>query len=225
MRAWIAWTLLLVVSPLVVVGNAYADDGAQPKLIPPTTAKPAEAISYSHKGQVALSVRVALGLRALVPYDGEFCGQTDTGAADGEASVCTGRAPFSMDFELAYGVARKIDAVLEVRIGIESDFGMNAADPDHARVFHFSPGARFFFSDAGKTKLFTTAQLVIDASGYRNAAGAKIGTDVGVRNMSGLWIDLDRAYGFYAFVGETATFARWLRFELEAGFGIQGRYR
>ena len=51
-----------------------------------------------------------------------------------------------------------------------------------------------------------------------------LGTDFGVRNVSGLWIDLDRSYGFYVFVGETATFARGLRFELEGGLRIQGRY-
>ena len=39
-----------------------------------------------------------------------------------------------------------------------------------------------------------------------------------------IW-DVDRAYGVYAFVGETASFVRWMRFELEAGIGFQGRYR
>ena len=202
--------------------TAYADAGAEPKLITPPTKQAGERIDFSHQGQIAVSIRLALGLRALAPYNDEFCGQTDS---DGDAPVCTGRAPFSLDFELAYGVGRKVDALVELRIGIEQDFGMSNTDTEGARVFHISPGARFFFSEAGKAKLFTTAQLVIDASGYKDRAGAGMGTDVGVRNLSGLWVDLDRAYGFYAFVGETATFARWLRFELEAGIGIQGRYR
>ena len=42
---------------------------------------------------------------------------------------------------------------------------------------------------------------------------------------SGLWFDLARSYGVYVFVGETATVARWMRFELEGGIGVQGRYR
>ena len=42
--------------------------------------------------------------------------------------------------------------------------------------------------------------------------------------MNGLWFDLDRSYGAYVYVGETAMFARWLSFELEAGFGVQARY-
>jgi hypothetical protein len=214
MRVWIVlWALC---------GAAYAD-GADPKLIPAPEPKPApEVINFSHQGQIAISVRFALGYRALAPYNDEYCGQTD---ASGDVPVCTGRAPFSIDFELAYGIRRKIDAMLEMRLGIEQDFGMSSSDQEGARVLHFSPGARFFFSDAGKTKLFTTAQLVFDVSGYKNVAGEGLGTDIGVRNMSGLWVDLDRAYGFYAYVGETATFARWLRFELEAGIGLQGRYR
>jgi hypothetical protein len=43
--------------------------------------------------------------------------------------------------------------------------------------------------------------------------------------MSGLWLDLTRDYGVYGFVGETATVVRWLGFEMEAGFGVQGRYK
>ena len=43
--------------------------------------------------------------------------------------------------------------------------------------------------------------------------------------MIGLWFDLDRAYGFYGYVGETLTFSRWLRFELELGFGFSARFR
>jgi hypothetical protein len=207
-------------------GGAAADDGAEPKLIPAkTAAKPADHLGMSHKGQIEASLRLALGLRALVPYNDEFCGQTDTDASNGQAAVCTGRAPFSVDFELGYGAGRKVDLVLEVRVGLESDFGARAGDPSGTHIFHLSPGGRFFFSDSGKAKLFTTAQAVLDFSGYKDAAGGGLGTDVGLRNLNGLWFDLDRAYGFYAFVGETATFARWLRFELEGGIGIQGRYR
>jgi len=220
----------VAVLALVLVGGgvAHAEEagGAEPKLLPPPTKPIDRPMGLSHKGQLQISVRVALGLRAIAVYnnDEEYCGEIDT-ADNSFAPVCTGRAPFALDFELGYGIARKVDAFLELRIGLESDFGSSPTDTEGARPFHLSPGARFFFSDAGKTKLFTTAQLVIDASGYKDIAGSKLGTDLGLRNMSGLWVDLDKAYGFYAFIGETATFARWLRFELEAGVGFQGRYR
>lgn len=170
---------------------------------------------YSHKGQLQVSARMALGLRAIIPYDSaDYCGQTDNGVSN--APVCTGRAPFSLDLELGYGVAQRVDLILELRLGLETDFGSSPFEMDGPRMFHLAPGGRFFFSDAKTTKLFTTAQLVFDFSR---------GTDVGVRNMNGLWFDLDRAYGFYAYIAETATFSSWLRFELEAGVGVSGRYR
>lgn len=202
--------------------------GAEPRLIAPAKpAKPAKPrlLEYSHKGQLLVSARFAVGLRAIATYDnGVFCGDTDPMASSGFAPVCTGRSPFGVDFELGYGVARRVDAFLELRVGIEADFGASSGATEGPRVLHVSPGARFFFSDAGRSKLFTTAQLVIDASGYKDGAGASRGTDYGVRNLSGVWFDLDRAYGFYVFIGETATFSRWLRFELEGGVGIQGRF-
>ena len=202
---------------LVLVGGTASADVAP---------SPAPAVSFSHKGQFEASLRLALGFRAIVPYEkGDYCGQTDASASAGNAPVCTGRAPFSFDLEAGYGVAQRVDAILEFRLGLETDFAASALQMDGPRVFHMAPGARFFFSDAKTSKVFTTAQLVLDFSGYKDAGGAGRGTDLGVRNMNGLWFDLDRAYGFYAYVGETATFSRWVRFELEAGVGISGRYR
>ncbi|HLL20494.1 MAG TPA: hypothetical protein VK427_00100 [Kofleriaceae bacterium] len=179
----------------------------------------------SHRGQVQLSTRFAVGMRGIATYDETtFCGDTDSTTATGFAPVCTGRVPIAVDVELGYGITRAIDLLLELRIGIEQDFGARPGSDEGPRPLHVSPGARFFFSDAGTSKLFTTAQLVIDVAAYEDNAGKALGTDVGVRNMSGLWVDLDRAYGFYIYIAETATFTRWLRFELEAGIGLQGRY-
>lgn len=182
--------------------------------------------SFTHKHQFALSVRGALGMRALATYhDTDYCGQTDSTVGTGNAAVCVGRSPFTIDFEPAYGVARAIDAFVELRIGIESDFGTTAATNDGPHIFHLSPGARFYFADARRLKLFTTAQVVFDFSGYKKIDGSSRGTDFGLRNMSGVWLDLTRDYGVYGFVGESATVARWLGFLMEAGVGVQGRYR
>jgi hypothetical protein len=178
---------------------------------------------FSHHKQFQLSARLAFGLRGIATYDEDYCGDTDTSRPTGLARVCTGRSPQAIDFEFGYGLKRTIDLVAELRIGIEQDFGATPGSDDGPRPLHFSPGARFFFSES-RAKFFTTAQLVIDFAGYEDTAGKSLGTDFGVRNMTGLWIDLARSYGFYVFVGETATVARWLRFELEAGVGFQGRY-
>jgi len=183
------------------------------------------AADLSHKGQLEASVRFGLGLRAIVTYDSmDYCGDTDPQGQFGFASVCTGRAPFSVDLELGYGVARRVDLIAELRLGLERDFGASPASGG-PRMLHLSPGARFFFSEGSRSKLFTTAQVVFDFAGYEDAVGAGRGTDFGIRNLSGLWFDLARTYGLYVYVGETATVARWMRFELEGGVGVQGRYR
>ncbi len=200
--------------------------GAEPKLITPTKepAKESASVRLSHYHQVEASIRLSTGLRAIAPYNDEYCGSTDASRPNGFAAVCTGRSPFALDFELGFGVAHKIDAFIELRLGLESDFGMSQTDTNGTHEIHFSPGARFFFGDVGSSKLFTTAQVILDTSSYHNLAGGTLSADFGLRNLNGLWFDLDPAYGFYVFVGETASFARWLRFELEGGIGVQGRY-
>ncbi len=205
----------VLASLLLLPAAAVADD-----------AKSAQTGGFSHWKQFELSVRVATGLRGIATYEKTtYCGERDMSTSTGLARVCTGRSPLTVDFELGYGIKRTLDLFLEIRIGLEQDFGATPGSTDGPHPFHLSPGVRIFFSDSSHIKLFTTGQLVLDFAGYENAAGESLGTDFGVRNMSGVWIDLDRAYGFYAFAGETATFARWLRFELEGGVGIQGRYR
>lgn len=216
MKGWLAIALLLAGTV------AHAEEAAEPKAPP----KPVPtSVRLSHQGQFELSLRFATGLRAIAPYDDEYCGKTDAQNGNQFSAVCTGRSPFSVDLELGYGIAQKVDVFLELRLGLESDFGASPSDVDGTRQFHISPGARFFFADAGSSKLFTTAQLVVDTSGYQDLAGGKLGTDVGVRNMNGLWFDLERSFGVYLFVGETLSFSRWLRFELEAGIGAQVRIR
>lgn len=213
--------------------NTDEEPGAEPKLIPTGgSSKPAPPvehgtpINYSHKGQVMASVRFGLGLRAIVPYEETtYCGETSDQTSNNNAAACLGRSPFSVDFELGYGITHKIDLLFELRVGIEADFDKNENGDDGPHVFHLSPGARFFFGETDKVKVFTTAQIVLDLSGYKGGNGADIGNDFGIRNLTGLWFDLDRAYGLYIYAGPTASFARWLRFELEGGFGIQGRYR
>ena len=138
--------------------------------------------------------------------------------------MCVGRSPFVLDLEASYGLKRKLDGFLEVRLGIESDFGASPTSGDGPHIVHVSPGVRFFFSEARHSKLFSTAQVVFDFSGYKDATGIARGSDFGVRNLNGLWFELDRSYAAYVYVGETLTFVRWLAFELEGGAGFQVRY-
>ena len=172
----------------------------------------------SHKGQFGASARLGLGVRGIATYENTiYCGKTDPEAEHGFASVCTSRVPVSLDLEVAYGVAHSIELTLEMRLGIESDFGA-APGSDGPRPFHLAPGARFFFSEAKRTKLFVQPSLVLDLAGYER------GNDLGVRGIEGFWIDLHKSYGIYIFIAETLEFKRWLSATFEGGIGFQGRY-
>lgn len=171
-----------------------------------------------HKGQFGASARLALGVRGIATYENNvYCGKMDPEAEFGFASVCTGRTPVALDLEGSYGVTPTIELVLELRLGVERDFGadQNAEGP---RPFHLSPGARFFFSEAKGLKAFVQPQLVFDFAGYAR------GNDFGLRGIEGVWIDLHRSYGIYFYVAETLGFARYLSAAFEAGAGFQGRY-
>ena len=177
-----------------------------------------------HKGQLGISARFGLGMRGIVTYDSKYyCGKTDAGAKFGYASACTGRAPLRLDLEGAYGVTPAVELLLELRIGLERDFGATPT-ADGPRPFHLAPGARFFFGEGRRTRLFITAQGVIDLTGYKDAMGASRGVDLGFRSLEGLWIDLHPSYGIYVYIGETAEFRRWLQGEFEGGVGFQARY-
>jgi hypothetical protein len=170
-----------------------------------------------HKGQFGVSARLALAVRGIATYDKEdYCGAIDE--TDGTpASVCTGRGPLAFDLEASYGVAPSVELALELRVGVERDFGLTAND-DGPRPVHLAFGGRFSFSEAKRTKLFVQPMLVADMTDRPQ------GNDFGVRGIEGFWIDLHRAYGIYVFVGETLEFSRWLSFSFEGGVGFQGRY-
>jgi hypothetical protein len=198
-----------ILAVLVVAGinvAAWADDTE-----PPVT---------FHKGQFGLSARLGLGIRGIATYHNDiYCGKTDMMAARGFASVCTSRMPIALDLEAAYGVAKSIELTLELRIGIESDFG-STPNTDGPRPLRLAPGARFFFSEAKRTKLFVQPAFVIDFADYAQRPG----NDYGVRGIEGFWIDLHRSYGLYVYIAETLEFAHWLSAAFEGGIGFQGRY-
>jgi hypothetical protein len=187
-------------------------------LATPVWADETQPAGTFHKGQFGLSARFGVGVRGIATYENTvYCGTTDSMAEHGYASVCTGRAPLSLDLEAAYGIAKSIELVLELRVGLERDFGTTPA-ASGPRPFHISPGARFFFSEAKRSKLFVQPQLVIDLADYQR------GNDFGVRGIEGFWIDLHRAYGIYFYIGETLQFSRWISASFEVGMGFQGRY-
>ncbi|MBP9088214.1 MAG: hypothetical protein KBG15_18980 [Kofleriaceae bacterium] len=216
--------------------GAEADKAADISVANPTATAPPAAPApppallmphdLSHQGQFGLSLRTAATFRWLTPYDGaDFCGERSADTASGNSPVCLGRAPLSLDFEFSYGATSKADAILELRLGVERDFApAGNAGTAGPRIFHLAPGVRYYYSEGKTSKLFTTAQLVLDLTGYKDATGQDRGVDFGVRSINGLWFDLRRSLSAYVFVGGTLTAVRWLRVDVEGGVGVQFRY-
>jgi hypothetical protein len=189
---------------------AFADDSE-----PPVT---------FHKGQVGISARFGIGERAIATYDSKYyCGTIDTTAKYGYAPVCSERTPLALGLEASYGVSTTVELLVEMRLGLEQDFGGKPGDKG-PRPFFVAPGARFFFSEAKRAKLFVQPEFVFDYTGYKDSAGMDRGNDYGVRGLEGLWVDLHHAYGMYLYVGETLEMARWVDASFEIGAGFQMRY-
>ena len=198
MRRWAVLLVVLCGSAVVSPGFAEELDGTGGKV--------------SNKGQFGVHARIGTGYRGIFRYNDEYCGQT------GE-DLCRGRAPFALDFGLSYRVLERLDVLMEMRLGLERDFGTSEAT-DGNKIRAFSPGVKVYFSDAGTLKFFSTLQLVIDTTHYPQADK----TDFGFKNVSGLQIDPHQTIGVFFFFGEEVGWSRWLRLQLEGGLGIQARF-
>lgn len=204
MRVLLAFLAVALAAPAV----ASADDRGS-----------TEKDGLSHKGQFGVSLGLGSGYRGILPYDeGEFCGdRNDMGAND---DLCIGRTPFSVDIGLSYGVNRKLEVFLEMRVGLESDFGTNPSADDGPKVRMFAPGVKLYIRDVGVTKFFSTLQFVLDTTGYTTNDSS----DYGIKQTNGLQFDVHKTAGVYFFFGEMVTWERWLRFQMDLGMGIQARF-
>jgi len=174
-----------------------------------------------HYHQLGIGLQIPVGVRVIAPYDHEYCGARGENENE-NAEVCVGRVPATLDFVLAYGILANFELMLELRLGLERDFGPSIAmSEDGPRLFHWSPGVKFYFSDAKTTKLFSTAQVAFDHTSYDNS---DVGTEIALRNVNGFELDLHPSYGLYLFIGEQIAFRRWFEVQVEGGIGIQGRY-
>jgi hypothetical protein len=164
--------------------------------------------SLVHLYQLGLAVLPGAGFRIIAPYqEGIDCGQQ-------AKRVCTGMLPFFMDVQPSFGFAQHWDVLMDLRFGIGVDF-------THSREFSVAPGVRYWVDPELPTKFFATIQGVYDATNQNNLKVRN--TDFGVRNSNGFMFEVMRNLGFYLQFGETVGFARWLRFEIDAGVGLQAR--
>ena len=177
-----------------------------------------EEDTFSHKGQVTVNVQGGMGFRALFPYDEEFCGELkDDGSGENKPN-CLDRSPFALDIAVGFGLFDKLELFLQAKIGLEKDIGENTmATGPH--IFELAPGIRGYIAELGTTRFFSTLQFSLDLTDYHID-----GADHGIRNTNGFQLDLHKTFGIYLYFGEIVSWRRWLRFEVEAGVGVQARF-
>ena len=175
------------------------------------------SLTYDHEGQFTLYMHAGVGYRVLFRYDmDDFCGEA-------AKSVCTTISPPFLEVGVGYAFTSHIEMMLDVRLGLVGDFRPDTSTASKPHVLAFQPGIRFYIDDEGSVKWFTGFAASIDRTDY-SASGVSARTDVGIRNVNGLLIDLHRTFGVYVHFGETLSFVRWMRFEIDGGVGMQARF-
>jgi hypothetical protein len=170
-----------------------------------------------HRFQTGLSIMPGSGYRLIVRYkEGQYCGDS---SGVGRKPVCANYVPFFLDFQLAFGVAKRADIILDLRFGLQSDPATLAFN---SHQFAVAPGLRFWIDREVTLKFYSTLQFVYDHTDFRDS-GVK-SSDVGVRNANGLMWDPIRNVGFFVQFGETMGFMRWFRIDLDIGLGAQIRF-
>jgi hypothetical protein len=188
----------------------------------PVDPDPAPAVSSSqrplqldHLHQLGFSILPGIGYRVVARYnENQTCLDS---SGDDSKWVCTNDVPFFLDFQVSYGITRRIDVITDLRLGIARDDA-----PGISRQFALAPGVRVWLDSDTRLKFFTTLQGVFDHTGQGQSGVGD--NDFGVRNSNGLMYDAIRNVGFYFQFGETIGFARWFRIELDLGLGVQVRF-
>jgi len=185
---------------------------------PPSVTRPPKQFpklrqaSLLHKYQLGIAMMPGAGFRGIFPYAGAMdeminCGQQGK-------RVCTGLLPVFLDVQPSFGFAEHWDVLIDLRFGIGTDFTTS-------HQFAVAPGFRYWVDPELAFKFYATIQGVFDATAQHNPLVKD--NDIGIRNANGFMFEVMRNLGFYIQFGETLGFVRWLRFEIDAGLGIQAR--
>jgi hypothetical protein len=172
-----------------------------PRLVAPT---------LSHKDQFGIAVLPGTGYRVIFPYQEMInCGTPGK-------RVCSSRLPTFLDVQPSFGFAERWDALVDLRLGVERDF-------PGTRQFAVAPGARYWVDPQERSKFFTTVQVVFDFTEQHQEGVLPHNDDIALRNSNGFMFEVMRNFGAYVQFGETLGLRRWLRFEVDAGIGVQAR--
>ncbi len=195
--------------------------------------------NLSHHRLGSLAVVAGWGYGLVIPYDDIFCGEysSDESDADGRKSLCTHAAPWHMEFIAGYGVLRRMDIVLGVRVNLQKR--------DHIHLdklgFGLAPGVRLWITEPEKAFKVGAAIDILwmreSFKGYRdrtpgagesdvkdNIENKMNDNDVGLRLGPILQYDFHHNVGVFLNPWARMTFLRWAEISFEIQLGIQARF-
>ncbi len=214
---WVIAVLVLSLGTRAVEAQEAAEDPDKPGAGAAQDKDDEDEPAFTHKGQVGLHLQGVMGYRSIVTYDEEYCGDLKNSGEN--RSTCYGRSPFGFDVGLGYGVLSILEVFIEMRLGVERDIGQTP-NMDGPRMVALAPGVKAYLGRIGEMAFFSTLQFPIDFTSFDQVDK----NDFGLRNVNGLQLDLHRTFGLYVMFGEEVSWRRWLRFEIEAGLGVQARF-
>jgi hypothetical protein len=168
----------------------------------------------NHLYQTGLTVMPGVGYRLIAPYkENQYCADS---SGIKSKRVCAGRVPFFLDIQLAFGATKRLDVIIDLRLGLETDPLILGG-----REVGIFPGLRFWIDQDVSLKFYTTLQFMYS---YLDLKGLASSSDLGVRNANGLMYDPIRNVGFFVQFGESIGFSRWFSIAVDVGLGVQIRF-
>ncbi|HVU50743.1 MAG TPA: hypothetical protein VHL80_08650 [Polyangia bacterium] len=198
--------------PAAAAAAAPASDTA-PRAIAAKTFPRLKPPTMVHYQQFGIALLSGSGYRAIFPYQNQNGMMINCGQAN--KTICTGRLPTFLDVQPSFGFADHWDVLLDLRFGLEQDFTAT-------HELAVAPGVRYWVDPEESAKFFATLQVAYDVT-TQHVAGLAHNDDVALRNSNGFMLEVMRNLGVYLQFGETIGFVRWLRFEIDAGLGVQAR--
>jgi hypothetical protein len=170
---------------------------------------------FGHRLQGGLAFLLGTGYAFEIAYGGDNCYSED----DADASVCNRQAPFFFDFIGSFGVTDGLEVLLEYRLGlinqsVVADDGVSIAT---SRPMAFGFGIRYYVSSLSRFKFNIGAIIDIDFT-------KSLKTDVYIRPIFGLQIEIVRWVGFFIQASVNMSFIRVFGITLEGGGGLQFRF-
>ncbi|MBN2343653.1 MAG: hypothetical protein JXX29_21980 [Deltaproteobacteria bacterium] len=170
-----------------------------------------------HKFQGVVNVGTGTGWYMVAPYEKndpeKACGYDENNEAE---PVCTGRSTWYMDFLGGFGVRPGLELLFMYRQGVET---ASLGNPQLRRM-----GGGFKFYKPADTLVKMGFGVILLGDFSKRTEGSEENGDFVIHIPISLQVDVVRWFGVYGQIAPNISFVSEFRFDINFGFGIQGRF-